>query len=330
MDAFTARDVDELLQKRRTAARERAAKRKADAYAADPLLKETDDEIALLKVEKFRAMRNGQPYEQTDKKLAELKKRYIARLAEHGLTPEDLEAQYTCPICKDTGYTKDGRCSCCTGMIYELMYRGACLDPAGEQRFENCKSDIFGGDDEAGCRQRAAMEKLTEAARSYAEHFCPGKSDSLVFTGPTGTGKTFLANCIAAEVLRRGFSVLAVSSYALCEAFRNAAFNNGGELARLCRVDLLVIDELGMEPMLNNITVEMLFTVINERMRSGLPCIVTTNLTPSQLKARYTERITSRLFDRAGSRVLRFEGNDVRLQPQRAQQRKRGDKAAIE
>ena len=71
MDAFTARDVDELLQKRRTAARERAAKRKADAYAADPLLKETDDEIALLKVEKFRAMRNGQPYEQTDKKLAE-------------------------------------------------------------------------------------------------------------------------------------------------------------------------------------------------------------------------------------------------------------------
>ena len=46
MDAFTARDVDELLQKRRTAARERAAKRKADAYAADPLLKETDDEIA--------------------------------------------------------------------------------------------------------------------------------------------------------------------------------------------------------------------------------------------------------------------------------------------
>ena len=62
MDAFTARDVDELLQKRRTAARERAAKRKADAYAADPLLKETDDEIALLKVEKFRAMRNGQPY----------------------------------------------------------------------------------------------------------------------------------------------------------------------------------------------------------------------------------------------------------------------------
>lgn len=99
MDAFTARDVDELLQKRRTAARERAAKRKADAYAADPLLKETDDEIALLKVEKFRAMRNGQPYEQTDKKLAELKEKYIARLAENGLTPEDLEAQYTCPIC---------------------------------------------------------------------------------------------------------------------------------------------------------------------------------------------------------------------------------------
>ena len=160
--------------------------------------------------------------------------------------------------------------------------------------------------------------------------FVPVKVIVWFLRGPQAPAKPFLANCIAAEVLRRGFSVLAVSSYALCEAFRNAAFNNGGELARLCRVDLLVIDELGMEPMLNNITVEMLFTVINERMRSGLPCIVTTNLTPSQLKARYTERITSRLFDRAGSRVLRFEGNDVRLQPQRVQQRKRGDKAAIE
>ena len=67
-----------------------------------------------------------------------------------------------------------------------------------------------------------------------------------------------------------------------------------------------------MEQMMSNVTIELLFMVVNERYRKVLPCIITTNLLPEQLTQRYTERITSRLFDRSRSSVLRFEGNDVR------------------
>ena len=77
--------------------------------------------------------------------------------------------------------------------------------------------------------------------------------------------------------------------------------------------EVLVIDDLGTEPMLENITIEYLFTLLNERRANRLPTLVATNLTPRELQARYTERIFSRLMDRSETQVLLFFGEDVRL-----------------
>ena len=83
-------------------------------------------------------------------------------------------------------------------------------------------------------------------------------------------------------------------------------------MERLYSVDLLLIDELGMEPMLNNVTIESLFAVINERLRRRKAILITTNLTPNDIKARYTERISSRLLDKSSSQVYRLTGVDLR------------------
>ncbi len=63
--------------------------------------------------------------------------------------------------------------------------------------------------------------------------------------------------------------------------------------------------------MLNNITIEYLFAVLNHRSAKKLPYAVATNLTMAQLMERYGERIVSRLMDRA--RLVQLTGQDLRL-----------------
>ena len=83
--------------------------------------------------------------------------------------------------------------------------------------------------------------------------------------------------------------------------------------AALLETPLLLVDDLGTEPLMRNITVEYLFLLINERMEAGLSTMVTTNLNPAQILERYGERVCSRLFDRASALAIRLEGKDLRL-----------------
>ena len=76
--------------------------------------------------------------------------------------------------------------------------------------------------------------------------------------------------------------------------------------------DLLIIDDLGTEPMLQNITIEQLFNLLNERQMAGRHTVISTNLAMSELQERYTERVTSRLLDATGCRRLLFIGADIR------------------
>lgn len=121
-----------------------------------------------------------------------------------------------------------------------------------------------------------------------------------------------MLSCVAARVLERGYTVLALTSARLIELLKKNLYSEGADMERLYSVDLLLIDELGMEPMLNNVTIESLFAVINERLRRRKAVLVTTNLTPSDIKARYTERIASRLLDKGSSQVYRLSGIDLR------------------
>ena len=83
--------------------------------------------------------------------------------------------------------------------------------------------------------------------------------------------------------------------------------------AALLETPFLLVDDLGTEPMMRNITVEYLFLLINERMEAGLSTMATTNLTPAQIQERYGERVCSRLFDRASALTIKLEGKDLRL-----------------
>lgn len=76
---------------------------------------------------------------------------------------------------------------------------------------------------------------------------------------------------------------------------------------------VLVIDDLGSEPLTQNVTREYFFDLLCARARAGLHTFMATNNTYEQLKERYTERVSSRLLSKKQSLVLRFFGEDLRL-----------------
>ena len=80
----------------------------------------------------------------------------------------------------------------------------------------------------------------------------------------------------------------------------------------LIETPLLMIDDLGTEPMLRGLSVEYLFTLLNERIAAKRHTVVATNLTPLQLKERYGERVASRLLDKSLWAAVQLKGKDLR------------------
>ena len=103
------------------------------------------------------------------------------------------------------------------------------------------------------------------------------RAENVLLSGPTGTGKSHLANAIAWEAIKRNHTVQVRSAHRLL-ADLQAARANGTfprRFARLCSVDLLVLDDFGLRP-LSAQGAEDLYELIRERYeRKSL--IITSN-----------------------------------------------------
>ena len=97
--------------------------------------------------------------------------------------------------------------------------------------------------------------------------------------------------------------------------FERARFGNssgqetGEKTERYYGCDLLMIDDLGSE-MSNQFTISALYDVINTRINKGLPMMISTNLRQDEMRSRYGDRITSRIFGEFAAFML--TGTDVR------------------
>ena len=101
---------------------------------------------------------------------------------------------------------------------------------------------------------------------------------SLVFSGPSGTGKTHLAIAIAYRAIQNGFDALFTTATALIEDLSTATRDGKlrEALASYTHATVLVIDEvgyLGYGPDAANV----LFQVVNDRYLHHRPMIFTTN-----------------------------------------------------
>ena len=234
------------------------------------------------------------------------------RLKALGLPEDDLELKYRCPVCKDTGYVGDAParfCECFETRLRARRHEDGSMAGTDEQNFE--RFDLSRFPEDGG--QRAQMSLTRRLCEDYADRFPETRYRNLLLTGAGGLGKTYLLNCIYARVCDRGLSAVRATAFKLFEAMRRQHMGDSeSEFASLTEAPLLLIDDLGAEPMMRNITVEYLFLLLNERAAAKRHTVIATNLTATQLQERYGERVSSRLLDKSVCGVVQLRGKDLR------------------
>ena len=321
-----ARELTIEYQRQREADERALEMRRLEAEARDPRLGELSDGGASLLRQAARTLltRPDEAVEamKTARARAEgMQSELKARLVAAGLPENYLEMQYRCPICRDTGFIADPiqrHCDCFVKRLNQKMYEGAGLTGRAEQSFEAFDEQFVPDTpvEGTGKTQREIACLARDRCQRYAARYPDTLKPGLMLMGNSGLGKSFLLNCVARRLIERGFSPVKLTAYRLFEAMRGAGFGDeqkAREFDRLMSAEILLIDDLGTEPMVRNITVEYLFSLINERTGGGMHTVIATNLSFEDLKNRYTERIASRLLDKTGFEVVGLAGEDLRL-----------------
>ena len=142
-------------------------------------------------------------------------------------------------------------------------------------------------------------EKLTNAMKNYVDNFSEFKKQGkgLILYGEIDVGKTFAAACVANALIDKGYPCL-VTNFARIANTVQGTFEKQDYYDSLSRFALLVIDDLSTERKTEYMQ-EIVFNVIDDRYRAGLPIIITTNLTSEELK--HPADIT---YQRTFSRIL--------------------------
>lgn len=125
--------------------------------------------------------------------------------------------------------------------------------------------------------------KAVRIAKNYVQHFDEmfSAAKGLILYGPTGTGKTYLADCIANALMERGIPVLVTSIVALT---RGLGEQLPTVLQKMKSAHLLVLDDFGAERF-TDFKSEQIFDVIDTRYGSKKPMIITTNYSLKEMKA---------------------------------------------
>ena len=249
-----------------------------------------------LEIEFARKQAYGEPVD--TKELNEINHQIEFCLKELNLNGTDIRPNYECKECSDTGYVEGHLCVCLKKEINKELF--------ALSGFTH-KLATF----EDNISPNPAFELM--------EKWCEVKNEktNILICGHTGTGKTFLTECIANRLIEKNRIVLFTTTFNLNNAMLNYHISfdaNRDEIIKpYLESEVLIIDDLGSEPMLKNVTQEYLYLIVNERMLAKRPTIITTNLMPKDILDTYGERLFSRLSNKRVSIMINLEGDDLRL-----------------
>ncbi|MBQ3537686.1 MAG: ATP-binding protein [Clostridia bacterium] len=230
------------------------------------------------------------------------------------LEPDYLEIKYFCPLCEDTGFRESKLCECHIELLKTMAFEEAGKkSPLKFSKFEDFKLTYYPEKAEGneGISPREKMRSVYNFCKEYALSF-DTDSCSVFMHGETGLGKTHLSLAIAGEVISKGYNVLYNSAQNIFSELQKEHFgknNNGAYEAMVLECDLLIIDDLGAE-FATSFTNAALYNIINTRINTGLPTIISSNLDFAGIEKEYSKRVSSRIIGEYEH--LFFVGKDIR------------------
>ncbi len=153
-----------------------------------------------------------------------------------------------------------------------------------------------------------------EIAKQYVQHWeeFQKTASGLLLWGNVGTGKSFIAGCIANALLDKGVPVIMTNFARLLNKLTDMySGDRNAYIDSFKRYPLMIIDDLGIERN-SEFAREQVFSVIDSRYRSQLPMIVTTNLSLKKLK-HPEDMARARIYDRVLERCMPIRVNEQNI-----------------
>lgn len=304
-------------------------KRKQELYEKIPRLQEIENELNTTAINTAKSILNGSSFSvNLDDKLAELKAKKKEILKENNISDNFLEPYYECNICKDTGYVQSENsastlCPCLKQKLLDISYNKSNISNLGKENFDTFNANIFSDkliSEKYKLSPRQNILIIKDKCMEFVNNFENSDYHNLLFTGNTGLGKTFMSNCIANELIKKGKTVLYQTAPVLLETVIDNKMNKYKTSTQddfyktVLEADLLIIDDLGTE-CLNSMKLSELFTILNTRLLNLnskiTKTIISTNLNINDIFKNYEERIGSRIagfYD-----IYYFFGDDLRF-----------------
>lgn len=306
--------------------------RKQELYFKIPRLQEIETELNKFAIDTAKHILKGSSpsLEILNNKVSELKSEKQQILKENKIPENFLQPHYECSICKDTGYIQvensaSSLCSCLRQKLLDISYNKSNISNLGKENFDTFNLNIFPDQTDPekykiAISPRQNMMNIKSKCIGFIENFDNPETHNLLFTGNTGLGKTFMSNCIANELIKKGKNVLYQTAPVLLETVidnKMSKYKNSSQddfYKNVLEADLLIIDDLGTE-CLNSMKLSELFTILNTRLlnlnNKVTKTIISTNLNINNIFKNYEERIGSRIagfYD-----IYYFFGDDLRF-----------------
>ena len=225
-----------------------------------------------------------------------------------GLPANYLDPIYTCPKCRDTGEVGDGQtqlCACALKKLQEDERAGSRIND--RETFAAFDETLYPSDEQK--RQGLNMRRFSER---YVSALPYPEKPNLLILGQSGLGKSYFGNAIAYAALEKGVHTLKATAYQCIQSILDGIDRHGDGIEPYLTVPFLVLDDLGAEAMVPNVTVETFFRILNERGADRLPTVLISNLDRDGLYERYGERVASRMLDGALTAVVLLRGDNLR------------------
>lgn len=277
------------------------AEEKSEEFLAglreDPTFNDMYTELTTKQIEKFR-----NDSLELENEIKELNAKIRKYLAIKNIDINDLNPKYECEYCNDTGIYNGKMCNCLlTALNKEILSRSS--NKKVFKKFSDANLNIMDEND----------IKAMKILKTWTDKFPDTNKININLIGGAGMGKTFLMECVASALLNKNVSVVFVSAFELNESARRYHINKSFEFSNYVDAEVLLIDDLGTEPILKNVTKEYLYNLINSRQSNNRPTIISTNLSLDNILDRYDERIFSRLCNKQYSINIQLTSKDKRV-----------------
>lgn len=261
--------------------------------------------------------------------------------ASRDYTSADGDTRGECPLCLGRGLiiSEDGDrarlCKCVKQRSSMKMFKNAKLSKSMLAcTFDRFSPHYYDKNSYESNRGRSYYETAAIAYKTaknfVAKAIANIQPDGILLTGNVGSGKTFLACCIANALIENGQETLFIVVPDLLDEIR-ATYDSSGhnyteqELLDTARkVQYLILDDLGAHNYTDWVR-NKLYSIINYRLNNLLPTVITTNLDLAELEEYLGVRTTSRIVQLCQA-VQLYTDIDIRIQKRNAREQDKDHK----